>query len=172
MQHPQINPGSAPPSEFRICKTSWLKNSKTFRIKKVNFSGYYFFMKTNIKGDSQICISVSFCAELYVAYLLSIIFCYYINKPLLFQKHFCLFLQKITFSTCFASTTVVQGALLGVQIIVDICVLAKTSLTSSVVFLKLFLLVKCFHMNLTYWRQNTSDVVITSWLASLTGSTC
>ena len=136
MQHPQINPGSAPPSEFIICKTSWLKNSKTFRIKKVNFSGYYFFMKTNIKEDCQICISVSFCAELYVAYLLSIIFC--------------LFLQKITFSTCFASTTVVQGALLGVQIIVDICVIVKTSLTSSVVFLKLFLLVKCFHMNLIY----------------------
>ena len=115
----------------------------------------------NMKGDSQICSSVSFYAELYVAYLLSIIF-YYINKPLLFQKHFCLFLQKKTFSTCFTSTTVVLDALLGVQIIVDVCVLVKTSLTTSVVFLKLFLLVKCFHMNLTYWRQNTSDVVITS----------
>ena len=161
LQHPQINPGAAPPSEFRIYKTSWLNNSETLRIKKVNFSAYYFYMKTNKKGDSQICISVSLVLN-YMLHLSSIIFCYYINKPMLFQKHFCLFLQKITFSTCFAATTVVQGALLGVQIIVDICVLAKTSLTSSVVFLKLFLLVKYFHMNLIYWPQNTSNVVITS----------
>ena len=33
-------------------------NSRIPRIKNVKFSGYYFYLNTNIQGDFQICISV------------------------------------------------------------------------------------------------------------------
>ena len=82
-----------------------------------------------------------------------------LHKPLLFQKYICLFFQKRIFAAFFTSTIFdnMQSALLGVQIIADIFLLArkKTSHTCSVVFLKLFLLEKCLHINLMYWCQNT-----------------
>ena len=33
-------------------------NSRIYRIKNAKFSGYYFYMNTNIEGDFWICISV------------------------------------------------------------------------------------------------------------------
>ena len=35
-----------------------VNNSRTLRIKNAQFSGYYFYINTNIKGDFKICISV------------------------------------------------------------------------------------------------------------------
>ena len=35
-------------------------NSRILKIKKMKFSGYCFYMNTNIKRDFQICISVPF----------------------------------------------------------------------------------------------------------------
>ena len=39
-------------------QTLRVKNSRILRTKNVKFSGYYFYLKTNIYGDFQICISV------------------------------------------------------------------------------------------------------------------
>ena len=39
--------------------TSRLNYFRILRIKNAKFSGYYFYMNTNIKGNFQICISVS-----------------------------------------------------------------------------------------------------------------
>ena len=43
---------------LRNVKTSWANNSRILRIKNAKFSGYCFYMKTNIKGDFRICINV------------------------------------------------------------------------------------------------------------------
>ena len=45
--------------ETNISQTLRVNNQIIFRIKNVEFSGYYFCIKTNIKGNSQICISVT-----------------------------------------------------------------------------------------------------------------
>ena len=39
-------------------QTLRINNSKTLGIKNTKFSGYYFYMNTNIYGDFQICVSV------------------------------------------------------------------------------------------------------------------
>ena len=39
-------------------QTTWANNSRILRIKNAKFSGYCFYMNTNIYGDFQICISV------------------------------------------------------------------------------------------------------------------
>ena len=39
-------------------QTSLANNSRIFRIKNVKYSGYYFYMNTNISRGFQICISV------------------------------------------------------------------------------------------------------------------
>ena len=43
---------------LRNLQTSRANNSRILTIINAKFSGYYFFMDTNIKGDFQICISV------------------------------------------------------------------------------------------------------------------
>ena len=42
-----------------ISQTLWIYNSRIPRIKNAEFSGYYFYVNTNIYGDFQICISVT-----------------------------------------------------------------------------------------------------------------
>ena len=39
-------------------QTSLANNSRIFRIKNVKYSGYYFYINTNISRGFQICISV------------------------------------------------------------------------------------------------------------------
>ena len=39
-------------------QTSLANNSRIFRIKNVKYSGYYFYINTNIARGFQICISV------------------------------------------------------------------------------------------------------------------
>ena len=39
-------------------QTLRVNNSRILRTKNAKFSGYYFYLKTNIQGDFQICISV------------------------------------------------------------------------------------------------------------------
>ena len=45
-------------------------NLRILRIQNTKFSGYHFYMNTNIKGDFQICISVplnlEMCAHIFV----------------------------------------------------------------------------------------------------------
>ena len=43
---------------FKKFTNSRANNSRILRNKKVKFSGYCFYMNTNIQGDSQICINV------------------------------------------------------------------------------------------------------------------
>ena len=43
---------------FRNSQTSRVNNSRILRIKNAKFSGYCFYMKTNLYGNFQICISV------------------------------------------------------------------------------------------------------------------
>ena len=43
---------------LRILQTSPANNSRIFRIKNAKFSGYSFYMNTNIYGDFQICITL------------------------------------------------------------------------------------------------------------------
>ena len=43
---------------FRNLQTSRANNSKILRIKNAKFSGHWFYMKTIILRDFQICISV------------------------------------------------------------------------------------------------------------------
>ena len=45
---------------LRKIQTSRLNNLRILGTKNPKFSGYYFNTNTNIKGDFQICISVSF----------------------------------------------------------------------------------------------------------------
>ena len=47
---------------------------KIFRIKNARFSGYCFYMNTNICGDLQICISVPLIENLIISFFLPIIF--------------------------------------------------------------------------------------------------
>ena len=42
----------------RNLQSSLANNSKILRIKKAKLSGYCFYLKTNIYGDFEICISV------------------------------------------------------------------------------------------------------------------
>ena len=42
----------------RHLQTSRANNSKTLKIENVKFSGYCFYMNTNIQKDFQICISL------------------------------------------------------------------------------------------------------------------
>ena len=42
------------------------QNKTKKRIENAEFSGYYFYMKTNIKGDFQICISVPLIHKLFL----------------------------------------------------------------------------------------------------------
>ena len=37
----------------------WVSNSRILRVKNKNFSGYYFYINTNIQADFQICITVA-----------------------------------------------------------------------------------------------------------------
>ena len=71
--------------------------------------------------DFHIWISASSMLDsrLYIIYIANYILL--LGRPLLFQKHFCLFFQKWIFSTCSASTIFgnMESALLGVQIIAD-----------------------------------------------------
>ena len=43
---------------LRNLRTSRANNSRILKIKNAKFSGYWFYMNTNIKGDFEICISV------------------------------------------------------------------------------------------------------------------
>ena len=43
---------------MRNLQTSLANNSKMLRIKNAKFSGYYFYINTNIEVDFQICISI------------------------------------------------------------------------------------------------------------------
>ena len=43
---------------FKNLRTSRVNNSRTLRLKNAKFSGYCFYMNTNIQGDSPIGISV------------------------------------------------------------------------------------------------------------------
>ena len=43
---------------LRKIQTSGANNSRILRIQNAEFSGYYFYMNTNIWRDFQICISV------------------------------------------------------------------------------------------------------------------
>ena len=43
---------------FRNLQTSWTNNSRIRSNKNAKFSGYCFYLNTNIYGDIQICISV------------------------------------------------------------------------------------------------------------------
>ena len=62
-------------------QTSRASNSKIHRIKNVEFSGYCFYMNTNISGGFQICISVSlkncqcYCWK-YIILLILVYFCF------------------------------------------------------------------------------------------------
>ena len=46
------------PTFLRNLQTSLANNSRIFRIKNAKFSGYCFYINTNVQRDFQICISV------------------------------------------------------------------------------------------------------------------
>ena len=43
---------------FKKYITSWVNNSNILKTKSAKFSGYCFYLNTNIQRDFQICISV------------------------------------------------------------------------------------------------------------------
>ena len=51
---------------FKTLQTSLVNNSNILRIQDAKFSGYCFYMNTNIYGDFRICISVTLILLLYV----------------------------------------------------------------------------------------------------------
>ena len=148
---------------LRKMQTSEENNSKILGIITTKFSVYYFSMNMNIilvvSSYLHYCI---FNAEFYFVYFLPTIFCYQIGLCY-FRNVFPCFFQKRIFSTYSASTIFgnMQSALLVCKSLqIFSCMVAKTSFSSNVTFLELFLLVKCLHINLMYWRQN-ADLDIT-----------
>ena len=133
----------------------WDYNDKIFSVlflyeHEHNFSGIFISALVHLQCWILCCI-------FFANYILLL------DWPLLFQKCFYLFFQKRIFSTYSASIIFgnMQSALLVCKSLqIFSCMVAKTSFTSNVTFLELFLLVKCLHINLMYWRQNT-DLDIT-----------
>ena len=86
-------------------QTLRVNNSRILRTKSAKFPGYYFYLKTNIQGDFQICIStfkLPFSSTLCSIILSSIFECFIISQTYLLILKCIFVIQLVKIFQCFS----------------------------------------------------------------------